>query len=73
MILQFKLANPTGHLVAVHQGHVAVDDHQIEMIGLPPFEAAAAIFGNAEAMSEKFQLLTHEQTVGRMVVDNQDM
>ncbi|MNF95178.1 hypothetical protein D3C84_779180 [compost metagenome] len=69
----FVPANGARQFVAIHDRHVAIGDHQIEFVAFPRFESCLTILCNAETMTQKLQLLTHEQAVGGVVVDHKDM
>ncbi|MNX86226.1 hypothetical protein D3C86_1181000 [compost metagenome] len=73
MGLAFMLANGTGQLVTVHDRHVAIGDHQIKRLVFPCRQPLLPIGRDGKSMSKKLQLLAREQTIGRVIVDYQNI
>ncbi|MNM94192.1 hypothetical protein D3C81_1065880 [compost metagenome] len=73
MVLAFMLANGTGQLVTVHDRHVAIGDHQIKRLVFPCRQPLLPIGRDGKSMSKKLQLLAREQSIGRVIVDYQNI
>ncbi|EGH48949.1 hypothetical protein PSYPI_44066, partial [Pseudomonas syringae pv. pisi str. 1704B] len=57
---------------AVHDRHIAIGDDQIEGICFPAIKPLRAVFGHFAVMAEKAELLAKQQSIGWMIVDDQD-
>ncbi len=67
------LLHPLQHLIAVHLGHKNIQQNQIEGHGAQHLQRLATVFGQFDAMTQVFYCQRQFQTIGCMIVNNQDM
>jgi hypothetical protein len=71
-LLLFLAAQGRGRGVAVHLGHLAVHEHQVEGFSCERFERFASVFGQGHATAQTFQDGAGDDLIDLMIFDQKN-